>query len=258
MAFSLAGVRAATITVNMTNTTFSPSAVTINVGDTVTWVNKDFTQHTSTSGSTCSPNGFWGSTTIGFSGTFSHTFNAAGSFPYFCTPHCSFGMTGSVTVQSAAPTVAITNPVAGAVFAAPATFAVKASASAGTTNVQFLVDGASIGNATAAPFQATASNVANGAHTLAAIATAGGAKATNSLVVNVTTLTLTNSQVLNSSQFQFSIFGLVIGKTNVIEGSSTAPTNWTFFQTNTSAATSATFVDNLTNAMKFYRVILLP
>src|SRR5262249_33710778 len=37
--------------------------------------------------------------------SFSHTFNAAGSFPYYCTPHgACCGMVGTVTVVSETPT----------------------------------------------------------------------------------------------------------------------------------------------------------
>jgi hypothetical protein len=51
---------------------------------------------------------------------FTHTFNSVGSFPYFCTPHGSIGMTGTVTVASASPTPTATpppSPTPGAVLA---------------------------------------------------------------------------------------------------------------------------------------------
>src|SRR5437667_10379384 len=41
---------------------------------------------------------------------FTHTFNSVGSFPYFCSPHCSEGMTGMVTVVNASPTPTATPP----------------------------------------------------------------------------------------------------------------------------------------------------
>jgi plastocyanin len=37
--------------------------------------------------------------TLASGSTYSHTFTQAGSFPYFCRPHCSMGMTGTVVVQ---------------------------------------------------------------------------------------------------------------------------------------------------------------
>jgi plastocyanin len=79
---------------------FAPSTITIHVGDTVRWqwVSSGI-GHSTTSGSSCTPDGIWDSGTKS-SGSFSHTFNSAGHFPYFCTPHCGVGMTGTVEVQN--------------------------------------------------------------------------------------------------------------------------------------------------------------
>jgi plastocyanin len=82
---------------------FSPASVTINVGDTVKWTwGSDF--HSTTSGVPGMPNGIWDSGLLNTGATFSHTFNSAGSFPYYCTAHggCC-GMVGMVTVASATP-----------------------------------------------------------------------------------------------------------------------------------------------------------
>jgi uncharacterized protein (DUF2141 family) len=87
----------------------------------------------------------------------------------------------------APPTVSITNPAPGAVFAAPATVSIGASASVsgGTvTNVQFFTNGVSLKSITAAPFTVTANNLAAGAYALTAVATASGISAT-STVVNI-------------------------------------------------------------------------
>src|SRR5581483_7556526 len=72
--------------------------------------------------------------------------------------------TVSVTVVSA-PTVSITNPLANAVFEAPATLALQAAASAGVTNVQFLTNNVSVGNVASAPFNLTLNNVGTGSYT---------------------------------------------------------------------------------------------
>jgi plastocyanin len=74
------------------------STSTINVGDTVRWVWVGGT-HSSTSGPCppCSGDGIWNSG-IKSSGTFEHTFDTAGSFPYFCIPHDQ-SMTGQVVVN---------------------------------------------------------------------------------------------------------------------------------------------------------------
>jgi plastocyanin len=75
------------------------STTTIPVGTTVQWVwVSGF--HSTTSGTCagiCNPDGVWNSGT-GSGMTFSHTFNQAGNFPYFCMVHQSM-MTGNVVVR---------------------------------------------------------------------------------------------------------------------------------------------------------------
>ena len=51
------------------------------------------------------PNGIWDSGIRNQGATFTRTFNSAGTFPYYCTPHggcCN--MVGTVTVVSETPT----------------------------------------------------------------------------------------------------------------------------------------------------------
>ena len=71
---------------------YSPSSITINVGDTIVWTNYDSASHTVTSN-----DGTFDSGGISTGSTFSFTFTNAGTFNYFCSPHPN--MTGSVTVQ---------------------------------------------------------------------------------------------------------------------------------------------------------------
>src|SRR5499433_2217270 len=87
---------------------FDPAVVTINVGDTVRWTFGS-SGHNVISGSSCAANNTFCSPSdsncalAGTSGTgsvYSHTFNTAGNFPYFCSPHCFSGMTGEVIVQA--------------------------------------------------------------------------------------------------------------------------------------------------------------
>ena len=67
---------------------FVPSTVTIEVGDTVTWDNTDTAAHTATGGNpTDGPSGVFDSSLIMAGGSFSHTFEAAGMFDYFCMVH---------------------------------------------------------------------------------------------------------------------------------------------------------------------------
>lgn len=76
--------------------TSGSSTTTIHVGDKVTW-NWVSGIHSTTSGNCCSGDGRWNSGTMS-SGSFSHSFPSAGSFPYFCTVHGSM-MTGTVVVN---------------------------------------------------------------------------------------------------------------------------------------------------------------
>ncbi len=102
LAFHPRVASAATVTVTVGNNClcFSPSSVTIHPGDTVQWTWSS-TGHSSTSGTPGNPNGIWDSGILNQGAMFSHTFNTAGSFPYYCTPHGSCcGMTGTVTVMN--------------------------------------------------------------------------------------------------------------------------------------------------------------
>jgi PKD repeat protein len=73
------------------------STTRINVGDTVQW-NWDNGFHSTTSGNCCTADGNWDSQAHSAPFSFSHTFNAAGNFPYFCVVHGAM-MTGLVIVQ---------------------------------------------------------------------------------------------------------------------------------------------------------------
>ena len=71
---------------------FNPNPIMVSVGTTVTWTNNDSIAHTATSNT-----GAFDSGLIGAGGSFSFTFQSAGTFPYHCTIHP--GMVGSVVVQ---------------------------------------------------------------------------------------------------------------------------------------------------------------
>jgi len=82
---------------------FSPQEITIPEGDTVRWVNNSGLYHTTTSGTSCTPNGTW-DMAIPNGTQVTRVFSAVGTFDYFCMPHCGAGMTGKVIVDSAVPT----------------------------------------------------------------------------------------------------------------------------------------------------------
>jgi len=76
---------------------FSPSEVTIGIGDSVTWHNDSTAAHTVTSGNPeDGPDGLFDSGLFLGGDTFSHTFTEAGEYQYFCQIHP--WMTGTVIV----------------------------------------------------------------------------------------------------------------------------------------------------------------
>ncbi len=77
-----------------------PNNISIAVGDTVTWSNDDIAAHTVTSGSPADgPDGIFDSSLFMAGATFEHTFDAEGTFDYFCMVHP--WMQGMVTVGAA-------------------------------------------------------------------------------------------------------------------------------------------------------------
>ncbi|AFU58116.1 putative blue (type1) copper domain-containing protein [Candidatus Nitrososphaera gargensis Ga9.2] len=85
-----------------TTDSFDPNPVEASVGDTVTWTNDDSTPHTVTSGSNGQPDGRFDSSPnlnplMNPGQTFSHTFEEAGEYPYYCALHPN--MVGTVNVS---------------------------------------------------------------------------------------------------------------------------------------------------------------
>ena len=71
---------------------FTPSSITVKVGDKVTWINNDNHDHTVTSDS-----GTFNSGNIANGSTFSFTFSTAGAYSYNCSIHTS--MIGTIVVN---------------------------------------------------------------------------------------------------------------------------------------------------------------
>ena len=90
----LGSVAAADASVRIRDFAFQPATVTVRVGDTVTWTNRDDVVHTvQWSGGSESPD-------LENGESYSRTFTNRGVFPYICGPHPF--MTGSVRVLPAA------------------------------------------------------------------------------------------------------------------------------------------------------------
>lgn len=72
---------------------FAPGTITITVGTTVKWGNKDNAPHTVTG-----DDGSWGSTQLNKGDEYFFTFTQVGTYPYHCSLHQA--MTGSIVVVS--------------------------------------------------------------------------------------------------------------------------------------------------------------
>ena len=84
-----------------TDTCFIPSTATIEEGGTVTWENTDNAAHTASSGTPeGGPDGVFDSSLMMVNGSFSFTFDSAGTYPYFCMVHP--WMQGTVIVEAEA------------------------------------------------------------------------------------------------------------------------------------------------------------
>jgi len=83
-----------TLEVKIDNFTFGPAALTVPVGTTVTWTNKDDIPHNVVS--TDDPKAFK-SKVLDTNEKFSFTFSKPGTFTYFCSIHPK--MTAKVIVQ---------------------------------------------------------------------------------------------------------------------------------------------------------------
>ena len=86
------GARAAeTTNVMIDNFTFEPAQLTVKVGTTVAWKNRDDIPHTVVSA------GKFRSKTMDTEDSYSFTFTAAGDYKYFCSLHPH--MTGTIKVE---------------------------------------------------------------------------------------------------------------------------------------------------------------
>ena len=81
-----------TAEVKIDNFSFGPAALTVLVGTTVSWTNRDDIPHT-----VVSTDGVFKSKVLDTDEKFSFTFSKAGTYPYFCSIHPK--MTGKVIVQ---------------------------------------------------------------------------------------------------------------------------------------------------------------
>jgi plastocyanin len=88
---NLGSARAEDTLVNIDNFTFEPAKLTVKVGTTVTWKNRDDIPHTVVSA------GKFRSKALDTDDNYSFTFTAAGDYTYFCSLHPH--MTGTIKVE---------------------------------------------------------------------------------------------------------------------------------------------------------------
>lgn len=86
--------KASTVEVKIDNFSFGPGSLTVAIGTTVTWTNRDDIPHTVVSTDDAKT---FKSKVLDTDEKFSFTFSKPGTYPYFCSIHPK--MTGKVIVQ---------------------------------------------------------------------------------------------------------------------------------------------------------------
>jgi len=257
---------ATTYTVKLSNFAFTPATLSIAQGDSIIFTNTTLTAHTTTSGSSCTANALWNSPLASMAAvTINYASFAPGTYPFFCTPHCSlFGMVGSLTVTNAPldqpPIVSLTNPPAGFRAVAPANLTLSASAGdpdGSVTNVQFFSGAASLGSVATPPYALVVNGLAAGNYSFTAVANDNLGMTATSAPVNVFIFTnaLLTAPRWTNSQFRFTVLG-VAGQLYSTESSPDLLT-WTPVTSFNAPSNTFDVVDPAadTNArMKAYRV----
>jgi plastocyanin len=91
LASQITAARCEDVMVTIDNFTFSPAALTVKVGTTVTWKNQDDIPHTVVSA------GKFKSKALDTDDSYTFTFTATGDYTYFCSLHPH--MTGTIKVE---------------------------------------------------------------------------------------------------------------------------------------------------------------
>lgn len=85
--------------VTVSNNKFTPSTLTINVGDEVVWTNTEGSHNVNGKTSTFPNNPVSFGNDVGSGWTYKFTFSTAGTYDYQCDPHAGMGMIGKITVN---------------------------------------------------------------------------------------------------------------------------------------------------------------
>ncbi|HEY5913932.1 MAG TPA: Ig-like domain-containing protein [Verrucomicrobiae bacterium] len=245
---------------------FSPTSVSINVGETVYFVVAD------DNGPYCvqSTIGAWTPWYLFDNGDgFGITINERGDYYYRDTFTGHTGVihvgTGSVNVP---PSVTITSPAEWEVFTEPAAFTFSATVTDsdnGVAAVEFYVEANLIDTLYTGPFSTQVTNLAAGSYTLTVVAR-DTASATATASVQITVLPSTTPTISMSSprvvagQFQFEAAGLTVGKQVVLEATTNPGSSgtWTPLETNVVASATVTFSTPALPGCRLFRLLQLP
>jgi hypothetical protein len=165
------------------------------------------------------------------------------------------------------PSASISFPADNSVFSQGASISMQASGSdldGSISQLQLLVNGVVVTNGTSSPLSFTIANATNGTYVLTARATDNrGAITTSQAITTIaTSINLLSAHQSGNQPFQFSLSGLVAGKTNIIQSSTNlnSAASWIPIRTNVAVAGSTNFIDigSPLPGAHFYRAIQLP
>jgi Big-like domain-containing protein len=221
---------------------------------------------------TTGPSNLWVSASTAASVySFTHPFTSAGTFPYICSYHVIYGMSGSVTVEQGSgnvpPTVTIVGPANNATFAAPWTGTVRATATDPDdtiSQVDFYANSTLLGTVRnpSSSLSLGVTNLAAGTYALKAVATDSRGSTNGSAFVTLRLLapapiTLSSIKRPSPGSFQFG-YSATPGLSYVV-GRSSTPGNFLPISTNAATNATMTFIDSTaTNKVNFYRLNVLP
>lgn len=168
--------------VTVQSNVFTPSAFTINLGDTVrfTWVSGT---HTTTSLTIPTGAASWDHPINSSSTSFVYVPSKTGTYNYKCTFHFAMGMKGNFTVVCPQATVQI-SAATSAEFCQGGSVLLKSSVTSSITSYQWKKNGVNIANATASTFTAKS----KGSYTLKVTNNCGNTANSNAINVTVNAL----------------------------------------------------------------------
>jgi len=249
--------RATHYTVEIEGLAFNPSSITIEAGDTVTWIAREALGH-----SVVSDTLLWVSPSLGLNQTFSYTFSEKGTYPYQSIPFTSARGTVIVRSPDTAPTVTITSPLDGTTLNGPATIDFEAAASddSAVIRVEYFSGITQLGSSTIPPFRVSASGFDSGTFSFHALAYDNSGKIGTSAPVNVTIRgQVGGPSFIGYERFPDGGFFLNIsgtaGRLHIIEAAG-ASLVWIPIHTNTPATDAWTYFDTkaATLPQRVYRV----